>query len=114
MKSSQYWVLQSIHILLVRPTENQSVKTYTDRLFFIYEGYLYTFSYTSAVMGYAIPEYEYLLSSIRLIPSSERPTMLPSEDFNQGILDDYKDLGESVTTTTPTTTTKPEESSGSQ
>lgn len=91
------------------PTENQSVKTYTDSVFFIYEGYLYTFSYTSAVMGYAIPEYEYLLSSIRLIPSTERPTMLPSGDFNEDIVDDYKDLGESITSTTPATTTKPTE-----
>lgn len=82
------------------PTESQTVTTYSDNVFFIYEGYLYTFTYTSSVMGYSIPEFEYLLSSIRLIPSSERPTVLPSEDFNKDIAEDYSDLGNSIATTT--------------
>lgn len=89
------------------PTDNQTVTTYTDSVFFIYEGYLYTFSYTSSVMGYAIPEFEYLLSSIRLIPSDERPTMLPSEEFNNQIAEDYSELGSDVAS-------KVEESSASE
>ena len=81
-------------------TENQKVATYTESVFFIYEDYLYTFSYTSAVMGYAIPEFEFVLDSIRLIPESERPTLLPSQNFNSDIADDYTRLGESLTSNT--------------
>lgn len=79
------------------PTNNQTVSTYTDSVFFIYEGYLYTFSFTSAVSGYSIPEFTYVLDSIRLIPASERPTLLPSDEFNKSLVDDYASLGSDIT-----------------
>lgn len=86
-----------------QPTDNNgSGVAYTASLFFIYKDYLYSFAYASPVQTYTSPDYEHVLSSIRIVPENEDDFTSVAIDFDTKIdtdssmVSDYANFGSSV------------------
>lgn len=106
VKFKEYTVLDTTGYMYTfkqtQPTDSGSGTAYTASLFFIYDDYLYSFAYGSPVQTYTSPDYEHVLSSIRVVPENEDDFTSVALDFNtkidanSSVVSDYADFGSSV------------------
>ena len=93
--------------------EGQEMTTYQDSLFFIYDSYLYTFTYSSAYKGVVNSDYQHVLDSIRIIPESDMTVLDFGVTADPSIVGDYADWGsdiaDSINSNASSTTTMPDE-----
>lgn len=76
--------------------DNVRMPTYASALYFIYEEYLYSFSYTVAARNYMPADFDEVLRSIRIIPESEQPQLLPDREEAQDIISEYSKFFDNV------------------
>lgn len=76
--------------------DNIRVPTYASALYFIYEDYLYSFTYTVAARNYLPDEFDEVLRSIRIIPEAEKQVIIPDKEAAQNIISDYDKFFDNV------------------
>ena len=87
--------------------DGKAINTYTTGVFWIYEGYLYSLSYTTPVKGYSSSEFDYVVESVRIIPEEEWSIV----DFDniegdvESAVEDMKEIADDITAKTEGDTT---------
>lgn len=92
----------------IQTVEGVKVAGYSDSLFFVYDSYLYSFSYASSFKGATSTDFETVLKSIRVAPEQEdnmTSLTIGGTSVNESLIDDFTSLLPNELTSSDGTTT---------